>query len=148
MQIIRYKPWSPAFRVQEGVQNLLNEVLAPLPGEYMNDNSWTPAADFHEENDRFVIRMDVPGVDPQDVEVTLEDGTLSIKGERLSEHEAKDDDTVKRRIERSYGSFHRWFPLPKSADPEQVSASGKNGSLEVVIMKQEHVKSKRITVQA
>ena len=89
---------------------------------------------------------DIPGVDPEDIEVNMENGILSIKGERKSEHTEEKEGY--KRIERAYGSFHRRFTLPESADPESIKAKSKHGSLEIVIPKREAVQPRRISVES
>lgn len=96
-------------------------------------SQWAPRADVKEEAQRFVIECDIPGVDPKDIEVSMEKGVLSIKGERKSENKTETDKFT--RVERSHGLFHRRFALPDSADADGVSASGKHGVLEIVIPK-------------
>jgi len=107
-------------------------------------SAWTPRVDIKEEADRFVIYADLPGIDPQDVEVLMDKGILSIKGERRSE--TADENERFSRVERRYGSFHRRFALPDSADPDGVAASGHNGVLEITIPKRPETTPRRIQV--
>ena len=113
-------------------------------GSSVVTSQWTPRVDIKEEGDRFVILADLPGVDPQDVEVLMDKGILSIRGERLSE--TRDEKTNFSRIERRYGSFHRRFALPDSADPDGITASGHNGVLEISIPKRPETTPRRIQV--
>lgn len=113
-------------------------------GSSVVTSQWTPRVDIKEEADRFVILADLPGVDPEDVEVLMDKGILSIRGERQSE--ARDEGTSFSRVERRYGSFHRRFALPDSADPEGVTASGHNGVLEISIPKRPETTPRRIQV--
>jgi len=96
-------------------------------------SQWAPRADIKEEAQRFVIYVDVPGVDPANIEVSMEKGILTIKGERAIEK--SDQQGRFTRVERAHGSFHRRFALPDSADADTVSATGKHGVLEIVIPK-------------
>jgi len=107
-------------------------------------SAWTPRVDIKEEADRFVIYADLPGIDPQDVEVLMDKGILSIKGERRSE--VAEENERFSRVERRYGSFHRRFALPDSADPDGVAASGHNGVLEIAIPKRPETTPRRIQV--
>lgn len=107
-------------------------------------SAWAPQVDIKEEADRFIIYADLPGIDPSDVEVLMDKGILSIKGERKGE--VVEENQRFSRVERRYGSFHRRFALPDSADPEGVSASGRNGVLEVVIPKRPETTPRRIEV--
>lgn len=107
-------------------------------------SQWTPAVDIAEKEDHFLIEADIPGVDPKDIEVSMESGYLTVKGER--KNESKEDKEGYSRIERSYGSFYRRFSLPESADPESVTAKSKKGVLQIKVGKMEVAKPKRITV--
>jgi len=106
---------------------------------------WTPAIDIKEENDRYVLHADIPGVEPEKIELTMEDGMLTIKGEKR--HEVTENKEGYKRVERSYGSFYRRFSLPDNTDPELIKASGKDGVLEVIIPKVEPKRSKKIDIQ-
>jgi len=116
-------------------------------GSNVVTSAWMPAVDIKEESDRFLILADVPGVDPTDIEVTMENGVLTIKGERSVEKTEEGNGNGYRRVERMYGAFHRRFSLPDTADAEHIGATGKDGVLEVVIPKKAEVKPKRIEVK-
>jgi HSP20 family protein len=107
-------------------------------------SQWTPRVDIREESGRFVILADLPGVDPQEVEVLMDKGILSIKGERRSEATQQTDRYS--RIERRYGMFHRRFALPDSADADGITANGRNGVLEISIPKRPETTPRRIQV--
>ena len=107
-------------------------------------SQWVPLVDIKEEKDRFVLYADLPGVDPQEIEVQMEKGILTIKGERRLEEKLQTEGFS--RIERRHGTFHRRFALPDSADPEGVSASGHNGVLQIVIPKRPETTPRRIQV--
>lgn len=109
------------------------------------DTEWVPAVDIHDEGDRFLVRADIPGVDPEEVEVTLDEGVLTIRGERREERDTQEDGF--RRRERFSGSFFRRFVLPDSVDAAQVSARSDKGVLEVTIPKTEKSRPKRIKVK-
>lgn len=109
-------------------------------------SAWAPRVDIKEEADRFVIYADLPGIDPRDVEVLMDKGILSIKGERRSE--AAEEGERFSRVERRYGSFHRRFALPDSADPDGVAASGHNGVLQISIPKRPETTPRRIQVDS
>jgi HSP20 family protein len=107
-------------------------------------SQWVPRVDIKEETDRFVLYADLPGVDPQEIEVQMEKGMLTIKGERRSEEKLETESFS--RIERRHGSFHRRFALPDSADPDGITASGHNGVLQIVIPKRPETTPRRIQV--
>jgi HSP20 family protein len=106
---------------------------------------WAPAVDIKEEPARFVLFADIPGVDPKDIEISMESGILTIKGERVATHpEEKEGYT---RIERSKGSFYRRFALPDTADADKITAEGKQGVLRIIIPKSEKAAAKKIKVE-
>ena len=107
-------------------------------------SQWTPRVDIKEEPNRFVLYADIPGVDPKDIEVQMDKGMLTIKGERRGEALVETENFS--RIERRHGSFHRRFALPDSADPEGISATGHNGVLQISIPKRPETTPRRIQV--
>ena len=146
MLLTRYEPWNTVRQIQNEMSRVFdNAVAGAEDGSSVVTSRWTPAVDIREDTERFVITADVPGVEPTDIEVTMENGVLTIKGERKPEAR-KDGDNGYRRVERVYGSFYRRFTLPDTADAEAISASGKHGVLEVVIPKRAAVQPKRIAV--
>lgn len=107
-------------------------------------SQWAPRVDIREEAARFVILADIPGVDPKDIEISMDKGILSIKGERGSE--TRQDNERYTRLERSRGLFYRRFALPDSADAEGIKATGKHGVLEIVIPKRPETTPRRIAI--
>jgi len=107
-------------------------------------SAWTPAVDIVENDNHFLIEADVPGVDPKDIEVSMENGVLTLKGER--ESEIKEEKEGYSRVERSHGSFYRRFSLPETADSENITAKSNKGVLKITVGKKETAKPKKITV--
>ncbi len=107
-------------------------------------SQWTPRVDIKEEAKRFVLFADIPGVDPEQIEVQMDKGILTIRGERIDE--AVIETETFSRIERQHGSFHRRFSLPDSADAEGIEASGHNGVLTISIPKRAESTPRRIQV--
>ena len=107
---------------------------------------WTPAVDILEEDDGFLVRADVPGVEPADIDVSLDNDILSISGQRGSA--TADDDNARQRVERVTGRFSRRFRMPDTVDADGITARCNNGILEVVIPKAPDVPARRITVKA
>ena len=105
-------------------------------------SQWMPAVDIREEQERFVLYADIPGVDPQDIDVQMDRGMLTIKGERRGESSGGTERYA--RVERVHGGFHRRFALPDSADPEGISATGSHGVLRIVIPKKPESTPRRI----
>jgi HSP20 family protein len=108
--------------------------------------AWMPAVDMIDEKEEIVVKADLPGLDQKDIEVTVQDGTLIIRGERKEEKEEKKEDYYY--AERSYGSFMRSLSLPKGVDAEKVKATFKKGVLEVHLPKAKEAKGKTIEVKA
>ena len=148
MNVVRYEPWGLLRRFHDDVNQLYGESRVGLGVEgdrsSIVTSNWTPAVDIKEQDQRFVLKADIPGVDPKDIDITMEDGVLTIKGERT--HESEEGANGYKRVERSYGTFYRRFSLPDTADADRVTAKGKHGVLEVVIPKHEKVQPRRIAV--
>ena len=147
MLLTRYEPWSAMRHLQNEMSRVFdNAVAGAEDGSNVVTSRWTPAVDVREDSGQFVITADIPGVDPEDIDVTMENGVLTIKGERKIENHDDGSDNGYRRVERVYGGFYRRFTLPDTADAEAISASGKHGVLEVVIPKRAALQPKRIAV--
>ncbi len=150
MSLSNYEPWSLLDRFQQQL-NRMGYADQPLATNGDNDASnivtshWRPAVDIKEEADRFLITADLPGVDPKNIEITMENGVLTIKGERTSE--ATEEKEGYKRVERVSGTFYRRFSLPDSADAERIQATGKDGVLTVSLPKHEKVQPRRIEVK-
>jgi len=145
LHLTRYEPWALH-------REVLNEFSRLFERAGSNDEStsataeWAPSVDIEEHADRYVLHADVPGVDPNAIEITLENGVLTLSGSREKAVEQKDVES--RRIERITGRFLRRFTLPESVDAENVKASGKNGVLQIVIPKLAAAKPRKITVNS
>ena len=107
---------------------------------------WRPVADVQETGDAYRLQLDIPGVDPKDINITLENGVLTVRGERAGE--ATSEDHGYRRIERAQGRFARRFGLPDDADADAITAKGENGVLAIHIAKREQDKPRQIAVAA
>lgn len=148
MRTTVYEPLTTIRRLQDEMNRAFGNVLTT--GDDASSSAvshWAPAVDVHEEADRFVIVADVPGVDPEAIDVTMENGVLTISGERKDEKREGNGGNA-RRLERVYGAFYRRFTLPDTADAERVEARSTHGVLEVSIPKKEQVQPKRIKVGA
>jgi HSP20 family protein len=141
--------WDP-FRDLMSIQNELNRLFGRTwsSGEETESaGAWVPALDVYETGDRYVVSVELPGIDPDAVEVSVEDSTLTIKGERQFTYKDVNDDQF-RRIERRYGAFSRSLTLPQTADSENVSASFDRGVLTIEVPKREEAKPRKIVVKA
>ena len=115
-----------------------------MPTLFSEGNSWVPAFDISENDKEYIVSAELPGIDMKDVEITLSEGVLSIKGEKKHEEEDKGKDY--HRIERRYGSFHRSFRIPGRVKSDKVDASYKDGILKILLPKAEESETKKIKV--
>ena len=138
MAITTYRPLSLIEQINRGMGGLVE-------GSNFSSEEWSPAVDIKETEAAFVIHADLPGVKPEQIEVTTEDGTLTIKGSR--ESSKKEERKNYSRVERFSGSFMRRFTLPEQADCGNVSAETRDGVLELTIPKIEKAKQQKITVK-
>ncbi|HEX6673782.1 MAG TPA: Hsp20/alpha crystallin family protein [Actinomycetes bacterium] len=141
--------WDP-FRDLLAIQDEMNQVFGRALGRTEHGGeqatrAWAPALDIAERNDAYVVTVEVPGVKPEQLEITLEDGVLTISGERRFEEETKE--AQYHRIERSYGAFRRSITLPTRVMSDAIDASFQDGVLTVVVPKAEEAKPKRIEVR-
>ncbi|MGD9014493.1 MAG: Hsp20/alpha crystallin family protein [Candidatus Omnitrophota bacterium] len=109
-----------------------------------DEKAWAPAVDIYDNKSNLVIKADLPGMTQKDIDVSVEDDVLRIKGEKKKEHEEKRDNYF--RLERSYGYFERSFALPSNVDATKVKAAYKDGVLELTLPKKEEAKPKQIKV--
>jgi HSP20 family protein len=109
------------------------------------EGGWLPSLDVAETKDEIVVKAEVPGMDPKDIDISLSDGLLTIKGEKKQEREEKEEDY--HLVERSYGTFTRSVRLPKEVRRDKISASYKNGVLKVTLPKSEEAKQKEIKIK-
>ncbi len=125
--------------------NLLRTPFLRGDRDYYTAGDWLPTADIKEESTHYVIVMDVPGIDADDIEVTVHDGVLSIRGHRETESKKEEKHMV--RIERACGHFVRQFQLPNAVDCDSVDANVKNGVLTIRLPKAKESQPKRIKVR-
>ncbi len=142
--------WMPADLFRERFDRMLNqsfnEFLAPLGAtEDVTNRRWMPAVDIRESDEALTINAELPGLDKNDVHITLENNVLTLAGERKFESEEKDESY--HRIERAYGSFSRSFTLPANVKTDKVEAVFKDGVLSVVLPKVEEAKPRKIEIR-
>jgi len=146
MALARYEPWT----VVSQLQNEINRVFGSLndPESSSATAEWVPAVDVQEFVDRFQLLADIPGVDPKQVEITLDNGVLTLSGERQDEQTVGNgqSEVQQQRRERRLGRFHRRFILPDTADAEKVTAAGRHGVLAITIPKHAKSQPRRISV--
>jgi HSP20 family protein len=135
--------WSP---LREWPSLRMGRLFDELLGEGRAVSVPSPAVDITEADDKYVVTAEVPGVKREDLTVELQEGVLSIRGEKKSEREEKKEKS--RYLERSYGAFSRSFTLPSNADPDRIQAGFKDGVLTVTIAKTEETKPRVISIKA
>jgi len=135
------------FRGVTTLQDQVNRVIGDLvgrTGEESNLTPWAPAVDIYETEHELVVKADLPDVNPQDLDIQVENNILTIRGERKFENKVKEENYL--RMERSYGSFSRTFSLANSVNSEAIKADYQNGVLTLSIPKREEAKPKQIKV--
>jgi HSP20 family protein len=145
--LVRWDPFRDLVSIQDELNRLFGRTFAGIePLRPMAGGTWMPALDVYETEDEIVAKLELPGIDPKDVDVSVEDSTLTITGSREFESDVKEENY--HRIERRYGSFSRSIGLPQTADTEKVEASFDKGVLTVQVPKIEKAKPKKVTVKA
>lgn len=140
----RYEPFSLLNLLQRELERVSEPGRSLEHPSYASTAEWNPAVDIKEESDRYLLLADLPGVSPEAIEVTMENGILTLRGERMTE--ARVNREGYRRIERVYGTFYRRFSLPDTADAEGISARYSNGVLEISIPKKSARQPKKIVI--
>lgn len=142
--------WNPLREVEEMQDRILRAMHFGAPNRKSDESKeltlseWTPIADIAEDDHEYLIKFEIPEVSKKDIHVTVDNGVLTVQGERKFEKEKKD--RKYHRIERSYGCFSRSMSIPEDADPDQVNAEFKDGVLKVRLSKNESKKPRHIEV--
>jgi HSP20 family protein len=145
MAIVRWEPFQGLVTTQDRFNRLFNQTFSNVFGEEDGKlGTWSPAVDIYENEQSIVLKAELPGIDPKDVDVRVENNTLFLKGQRKFENEVKEENY--HRIERSYGSFTRTFALPSTVNAEKVAAEYKGGILTLTMPKREEPKTIKIQV--
>lgn len=148
MNIVRYDP----FRELRGLQDEMNRLFSSTfsrgssnDGDQIMRGSWNPSVDIFENQNQIVLEAELPGMKPEDVEISIENNVLTLHGER--KFEKKDENDNFHRVERSYGSFTRSFTLPPTVGSENATAEFENGILRLTLAKREEAKPRRIEIK-
>jgi len=145
MTLIRYEPWQLVNRLNRQIDQIFGDSFASPAASSESSVSWVPTVDIHEEQDKFVVRADLPGVEPKDISITAENRVLTLRGERRIER--SENQKGFERLERVEGSFLRRFTLPSNVQDDQIKARHVNGVLEVTIPKTPTPEPRRISVE-
>src|SRR5690348_14146797 len=142
--ITRWDPFRELAQLQDRVNRLFQETGSGQQDEGFTTSSFVPPVDIYETEHNIVLKVEVPGVEQKDLDIRIENNTITIRGERKFEKEVKEESF--HRVERRYGSFQRSFSLPNTVNTEQVSADYENGVLKVTLAKRAEAKPKQIKV--
>jgi HSP20 family protein len=142
--LTRWAPLRDTWRLQDEVNRLFDLTTRLTPEGEALANGWVPPVDIYEDAEGVTLKVEVPGLSASDIDVRIENSTLTLKGERKIEKEDRKENY--RRVERYYGAFSRSFTLPTTVDTEKVHADAKNGVLSVFLPKREETKPKQIKV--
>ena len=146
MELVKWNPFQEMNDLHHRVNRMFGGMLYPATGDNRDRSewSWNPVVDVYDNDDSIVIKAELPGVDKKDISIDVQDGLLTLKGERSTDKEVKEKKYFRR--ERSYGSFQRVFNLPADVDAEKIQATYADGLLKVEIPKPETQKPRQITV--
>ncbi len=145
MAIIRWDPFRDLITLREKMNRLFEEAFTTRGEEKdLVASTWTPSVDIFETENSLVLSAEVPGIDEKDIEIKIEDNTLTLKGERKFEKETKEENY--HRIERAYGSFYRSFTLPHYIDQDNIKAEHENGVLKITMPKKPELKPRKVKI--
>jgi len=148
MAIVRFEPFRDLVSIQDRMNRIFDEAFRGATrgseDEWALGGSWAPAVDIFEQEGNIVLKAELPGVDPKDVDIRIENGTLTLRGERHFDDDVKRDNY--HRVERSYGAFARSFSLPNVVEVDKIKAEYRDGVLRVTLPKKEEAKPKQISV--
>ena len=147
MELVRWRPRRYAPVAPYDFDRVFDRLIQNWAGPAsMPELDWNPSIDVSESDEVIVVKAEVPGVSPEDIDISLDDNNLIISGEKKQESEEKERNYY--RVERSYGSFRRSIALPSAADVDSIKASSKDGILSIVIPKSDERKNRKIEIEA
>ena len=148
MAITRWRPFRDLISIQDEMNRFFDDFFGHrLARVEWTEEFWAPSVDVSEDKDNVIIKAEMPGMNKDDVKISIQDNVLTLKGEKKQEKQEKEErDANYHRIERSYGSFCRSFQLPTSVKTDTIKASYKNGVLNIILPKTEEVKPKEIPI--
>src|SRR5512146_2984885 len=138
--LTRWDPFRELATVQDRMNRLFQDSFGQTREEGLTTAAFAPAVDIYEDEHNITLKVEVPGIDEKDIDIRLENNTLTVRGERKFEKEEKEENF--HRVERRYGSFFRAFTLPNTVDPESVNADYENGLLKIRLAKKAEAKPK------
>ena len=144
MTIVKWKPVRDLYHIQGEMDRFVNDFFRGIPNGDSSHGDWSPAVDIRESENAILVSVEVPGMKKDDINISIQNNILAIKGEKVKNVEHENDNY--HRSERAYGSFQRSFSLPTSVDPNKVKASYKEGVLTIELLKKEDAKPKEISI--
>lgn len=144
MAMVRWEPVRDLLSLQERMSRMLDSQYRGAEDDWALGGSWAPAVDIYEKDGNIVLKAELPGVDPKDVDVRVENNLLTLRGERKFDNEVQRDNY--HRVERSYGSFSRSFTLPNVVDTANIKAEYRDGVLHMTLPKREEAKPRQIQI--
>jgi len=149
MAIVRWEPFRNLMTAQDRMNRIFEDAFRGVghtggEEDWALGGAWAPAVDIYEHEGNLVLKAELPGIDPKDVDVRVENNVLTLQGERKFESEVKREEY--HRVERAYGTFSRSFTLPNVVDTDKIKAEFKDGLLRVVLPKREEAKPKQISI--
>ena len=142
--LTRWEPFRELNTLQDRMNRLFRDSVAEAQDQTLATSAFAPAVDVYEDEHNITLKIEVPGIDEKDIDVRIENNTLTVHGERKFEKEEKEENF--RRVERQYGSFTRSFTVPTTVDAEKVSANYDKGILKITLAKKAEAKPKQIKV--
>lgn len=146
MNIVRYDPFRELRGLQDEVNRLFTTSFSRNDNEQMSRGSWLPSVDISETRNEIVIEAELAGLKPEDVEISIDNNTLTLRGERRLDKKEQNDNY--HRVERSYGSFTRSFTLPRTVSSDEANAEFNHGVLKVTLPKREETKARKIEIKS
>jgi HSP20 family protein len=148
MAIVRFEPFRDQVTFQDRLSRIFDDAFRASRGaseeEWALGGSWAPSVDIYEHDGNLVLKAELPGIDPKDVDARVENNVLTLSGERKLDNEVKKESY--HRVERSYGAFSRSFTLPNVVDTDKIKAEFKDGVLRLVLPKKEEAKPRQISI--
>ena len=148
LPLVKWSPFRELTTLHKDIDDLFNRVFGRterwMPMPFLGGLNY-PSIDFVKEGNNLVVHVDLPGIDPKDVDISVTGNTLTVKGERRHEKERKEEDYLVREI--GYGAFERSFTLPAEVNPDKIKANSKNGVLYITMPAIEAIKGKRVRIE-
>jgi HSP20 family protein len=145
MTLVKWEPFRDLMAMQDRMTRLIDETLSRIWKDDMAQGVWSPPVDILERGDEVVLKVDLPGVSQNEIDIRVEEGTVTIQGERRFVKESSEENYVQ--TERPYGTFRRTFSIPRTIDQESIKASYKDGVLRIILPRKQEIQPKQIVVE-